>query len=105
GAGPRGRARPRIRAARAAVRPRVARLAGPRLAVAPLQRALRLLRRARDAAGGLGAQRGVLGLRDGDRAGLAQHDLRAVLRGGSDLLGPRDGADDPDPDAATVRAR
>ena len=42
---------------------------------------------ARHATGALGAQRRVLGLRDVDRARLARHNLRALLRGGGHLLG------------------
>ena len=60
---------------------------------------------ARDAAGALRAQRRVLGLRRVDRARLARHDLRPLLRRGRDLLRLRDGADGDDPGAADLRAR
>ena len=59
----------------------------------------------RDAAGALGAQRRVLGLRDVDRARLARDDLRALLRGRRHLLGLRDGADGDDPGAPHLRPR
>ena len=54
--------------------------------VAPLLESLHLPRRAGYAAGPFGALCGVLGLRDGDRARMAHHDLRSLFRGGGNLL-------------------
>ncbi len=68
--------------------------------VAPLLAGIHVPRGAGDAAGDLGAQRGVLGLRDVPAAGLAQHDLRALLRGRRDSLRPGDGDSAADPDAS-----
>src|SRR5713101_1014061 len=70
--------------------------------MAALHPRLSLPRRARDAARALGAQRRVLGLRDGHRAGLARDDLRPVLRRGRDLLGRRHGHHAPRADPETV---
>ena len=61
------------------------------------------LRGARHAAGALGAQRRVLGLRDGARPRLALDDLRPVLRGRRHLLRLRDGAGAAPPDAALLQ--
>src|SRR2546428_10227248 len=59
--------------------------------MAALHARLSLPRRPRHAARALGAQRRVLGLRDGDRARLARDDLRPLLRGGPGLLRRRHG--------------
>ena len=103
---PRDRARPRHGLAQGALR-RARRSAGRarrasgRRTTAPCSTS----RRPRDAAGALGAQRRVLGLRHVHRAGLARDDLRALLRRRRDLLGLRDGAHADDPGAPDLRAR
>ena len=77
GAGSRDRARSHHRLAQGALRRARARLAGHVAPVEGAQPHRAAPVRARDAAGALGAQRRVLGLRDVDRAGLARDDLRA----------------------------
>jgi len=52
-----------------------------------------------------GAQRRVVGLRDGAGARLARHDLRPVLRRGRDLLGLRHGDHAAHADSQAVRPR
>ena len=67
--------------------------------------ALWLLRRAGDAVGCISAQCRLVGLRDVDPTGVAQHDLRTLLRSRCYLLGPRDGdhPSDPAPEASWAR--
>src|SRR5881628_1931260 len=105
-AGPRHRGAPRRvdRLAAADLRDARAQLGGRRLAVAPLPARLRPAGLARDAARPVGPQRGVVGLRDGARSGLALDPLRAVLRGRRHLLGLRDGADPRPAHAPLLRA-
>ena len=57
-----------------------------------------------DAAGGFGSHRRQLRLRGGDSAGLAHHDLPALLRGRRHLLRLRDGADADDSGRASSTA-
>src|SRR2546422_209229 len=73
--------------------------------MAPLLARLPLPRRARDPARVVGAQRGVVGLRDGDRPRLARDHLRPLLRGRRDLLGRGHGdhAARPDPQVLPPR--
>src|SRR5947207_12665278 len=61
-------------------------LARHQRAVAALHARLPVSGRARHAARAVGAQRRVVGLRDGDRTGLARDVVRALLHGRRDLL-------------------
>src|SRR5438876_7835197 len=83
----RGGARRGDGVAQEAVRHHFARLAWHQRAVAPLHTRLSLSRGARDPAGVVRAQRGVVGLRDGDRTRLARDVVCAVFRGRRDLFG------------------
>ena len=69
-----------------ALRRALARLDRGRQPVASLHPGLPLSGRPGHAAGAVGALGGVLGLRDGDRARVARHHLRALLRGRRHLL-------------------
>src|SRR5262249_58409073 len=77
---------------------------GWRQLVAPLRASLRPSGRAAPAPGAFGAQRRVVGLRDGARPRLAPDALRAVLRRRRDLLGLRYGAGAGPADAALLQA-
>src|SRR4029078_2398292 len=94
GAGPGGDARPRAGPAAAQdlrrLRARVARL---RAALPQVPDRVWAPGWPRDAAGDLGAQHRVVGLRDHPAARLALDDLSTLLRGGRDLLRLRHGAD------------
>ena len=74
-------------------------------ALAPLRDGLAASRRARHAARRLGPHGRVLRLRRGHRAGLARHDLPALLRRRRDLRRLRDGPDARDPAAEDLRPR
>src|SRR6266581_3293599 len=104
-AGHRRLSRPHQGLAATCVRSARAGLAWHGSAVASFEQPLRVPRRARDAARRVGAQRGVVGLCHGAHPGLAQHDLRALLRRGRHLLRRRDDVDAPHPRAAAVASR
>jgi hypothetical protein len=72
--------------------------------VAALHEGVPLPRRARHAAGAVRALGRVVGLRHVDRARLAHHDLRTLLRGRRHLLRPGDGDHAGRPDPQDLRA-